>query len=75
MVEVNDLTISEKIKKACAAAGISVAELARRIGTSSQNLHQRLAVDRFNTQELEQIAAAIGCEFSADFIFPDGSRI
>ena len=69
------MTISMKIKKACAAAGISVAELARRIGTSSQNLHQRLDVDRFNTEEIKQIAAAIGCEFSADFIFPDGRRV
>jgi transcriptional regulator with XRE-family HTH domain len=63
-----------KIRIACTLAGVSVAELARRIGTSPQNLNQRLKVGRFSTEELERIAKALGAEFCLEFIFPDGSK-
>lgn len=68
-------SISMKIKLACTAADISISELARRIDTTPQNLNQRLKVDKFTSEELERIATALGCVFSADFVFPDGSRI
>ena len=63
-----------KIRVACTLAGVSVAELARRIGTSPQNLNQRLKVGRFSTEELERMAQALGAEFRLEFIFPDGSK-
>ena len=63
-----------KIRVACTLAGVSVAELARRIGTSPQNLNQRLKVGRFSTEELESMAQALGAEFRLEFIFPDGSK-
>ena len=70
-----ETSIAKKIKLACTAAEISISELARRLDTTPQNLNQRLKVDKFTSEELEKNAAALGCTFSAEFIFPDGSRI
>ena len=70
-----ETSIAKKIKLACTVAEISISELARRLDTTPQNLNQRLKVDKFTSEELEKIAAALGCTFSAEFIFPDGSRI
>lgn len=70
-----EISISKKIKLACTAAEITISELARRIGTTPQNLNQRLKVDKFSSEELEKIASALGCTFSVDFIFPDGSKV
>ena len=67
--------IGTKIRLACTLAGISVSELARRIGTTPQNMSQRLKVGRFSAEELERIAQALGAEFRLEFIFPDGSKV
>ena len=64
-----------KIKMACTFAGVSVSELARRIGTTPQNLNQRLKVGRFSAEELGKIAEALGAQFELAFVFPDGSRV
>ena len=67
------LDMGMQIRIACTIAGVSVSELARRIGTSPQNLNQRLKVGRFSTEELENIAKALGAEFQLEFKFPNGS--
>lgn len=69
------MDIVKKIKTACAAADLSLTELARRTGQSPQNLNQRLKTGKFSTLELEQIAAALGAEYRAFFLFPDGTKI
>ena len=69
------MDIATKIKLAETYAKISEAELARRIGTSSQNMGQRLRVGKFSSDELNQIAEALGATFEAAFVFPDGTRI
>jgi hypothetical protein len=69
------MTIPMKIKLAETYAQVRETELARRIGTSPQNLGQRLKVGRFTTQELEDIASALGAEFRFSFRFPDGTEI
>lgn len=69
------MDIVKKIKTACAAAGISQTELAKRTGQSPQNLNQRFKTGKFSTPELEQIAAALGAEYHAFFVFPDGTKI
>ncbi len=68
------MTIDKKIKVACAIAGVSESEVARRIETSPQNLHNRLKVGKFTYEELEKIASALGAEFKMEFIFPDGQK-
>ena len=69
------MDISTKIKLAETYAKISEAELARKIGTSSQNLGQRLKVGKFTTEELNSIASALGAAYEAAFVFPDGTKI
>lgn len=72
-VEVIAMTIEQKIKQACTFANISVSELARRIGTTPQNLNQRLKVGKFTSAELEKIASALGAVSAITFTFPDGT--
>lgn len=73
--QVKKLEISKKIKTACAAGGISEAELSRRINSTPAAFSQRLKTGKFSTAELEQIAAALGAEYRAFFLFPDGTKI
>lgn len=67
------MTIRQLVETAAAYAGVSKAELARRIGTSAQNLGQRLGVGRFTQEDLQKIAAALGAEFVQEIRFPDGT--
>ena len=69
------MDISTKIKLALTYAKISEAELARRIGTSSQALGQRLKTGKFTSEELEKIATVIGAKYSCCFKFQDGTEI
>ena len=69
------MDISMKIKLAETYAKVSERELAKRIGTSSQNLGQRLKVGKFTSEELERIAVALGAEFICFFRFPDGTEV
>lgn len=69
------MNITTKIKLAITYAKISEAELARRIGTSSQALGQRLKTGKFTSEELEKIASVIGAEYTYGFKFSDGTEI
>lgn len=69
------MDISTKIRLAETYAKISEAELARRLGTSSQALGQRLKTGKFSSADLEKIAEALGAEFIYTFKFPDGTEI
>jgi len=60
---------------ALAYAGISEAELARKIGTSPSAFNQRLKTDKFTSLELEKIATALGATYTFSFDFPDGTCI
>lgn len=69
------MDISKKIKMAESYSGISEAELARRLGTSSQAFGQRMKTGKFSTEDLNRIAAALGAEVICKFVFPDGTEI
>lgn len=69
------MDITTKIKLAITYAKISEAELARRMGTSSQAFGQRLKTGKFTSEELEKIASVIGAEYIYGFNFPDGTTI
>ena len=71
------MTISEQIKVLCVRSDISVAELARRIGTSPQNLSGKMKRESFTIAELEDIAQAVNSSFERAFCwraFPDLRR-
>ena len=70
------MDIPMKIKLAETYAKISEAELARRLGYNSQQAFvQRMRTGKFTSQELEQIAAAMGAKFEYSFVFEDGIKV
>jgi len=69
------ITIQQKIDMACDAAGISRAELTRRLGTSQSAFKQRLDRGKFSQDEMDKIASILGCKYFSGFIFPDGLEI
>lgn len=70
-----EITIQQKIDMACDAAGISRAELTRRLGTSQSAFKQRLDRGKFSQDEMDKIASILGCKYFSGFIFPDGLEI
>jgi len=69
------LTIEQKVKMALSYSGLSQAELARRTGTTPSNLNQKVKRNTLTKEEMEQIAAALGCTWRAEFVFEDGTVI
>lgn len=69
------MTISEQIKVLCVRSNISVAELARRIGTTPQNLSGKMKRESFTVVELEDIAVAVHSSFKRKFILENGEEI
>ncbi|MFZ5640978.1 MAG: helix-turn-helix transcriptional regulator [Bacillota bacterium] len=70
-----DLTMGEKIRILIKRKKVTISELATLIGTSNQNLSNKLSRDNFSEQELHQIAEVLGCKFEGYFVFEDGERI
>lgn len=69
------MTISEQIKVLCVRSDISVAELARRIGTTPQNLGGKMKRESFTIAELENIAEAVNGSFERKFVLENGEKI
>lgn len=69
------MDIAKKIKMAAACAGIKEAELASRVGSSPQAFNQRMKSKKWDPDDLERIAEALGAEVVLEFRFPDGTVI
>ena len=69
------MTISEQIKVLCVRSDISVAELARRIGTTPQNFNGKMKRESFTVEDLDNIADALGVEFNREFILANGDKV
>ena len=69
------MTVKQLIDMGTSYAGISNAELARRLGWTPQILFNRIKTGKFSIEEWEQIATALGAEFRLGFKFPDGREI
>ena len=54
---------------------ISEAELARRLGISPQNLHNKMKRDNFTEQDLLEIASALDCTFKTEFVLNDTGEV
>lgn len=61
--------MTEKIRILLIKKGnLSEAELARRMGISPQNLHNKMKRDNFTVRDLNEVAKALDCHFEANFI-------
>ena len=63
------MSMVESIRIACVKRGnISEAELARRVGVSPQNFHNKMKRDNFTETDLHEIAEALGLKLDISFI-------
>ena len=70
--EVIIMAMAEKIRILLVKRGnISEAELARRMGISPQNLHNKMKRDNFTESDLWDIATALDCNLSINFQLKD----
>lgn len=69
------LTMGEKIKVLIDRRGITITELAKRLGTSRQNMTNKFARDDFSEKELKSIAEKLGCEFIGAFKMNDTGEV
>ena len=74
-IQEDDMTAKQLISAAASYAGISRAEVARRLKTSPQQLDSRLNTGKFTLEEWDTIINAIGAEFIVKVRFPDGREI
>ena len=63
-----EMTASEKIRILAKRQKMSLGELADALNQSRQNLSNKMSRDNFSIRELEEIAAALGCELRVEFI-------
>lgn len=59
----------------CAEVGISLSELARRLGQTPQNFNKKLKRETISTKELIEIANVLGIRFEQSFSFYSGKKI
>ncbi len=69
------MTISEQIKVLCVRCNVSEAELARRLGKSPQSFNSKMKRESFTIDDLEEIADALGVEFTRKFILANGDKV
>ena len=65
------LTMGEKIKVVLNRRNMTIAQLAALTGQSRQNMSNKMSRDNFSEKELREIAEALNCSFSAEFIMND----
>ncbi len=69
------MTTSEQIRVLCVRSGVSLSELARRIGQTPQNFNTKLKRNTINQEELEQIAKALNAKYEQFFVLSNGEHI
>ena len=70
-----DITLQQKIKVACDTAEMSLTELGSKMGMSQASISKRVKTGKFTQEELEQMAAIMGCKYQSSFVFPNGNEI
>jgi transcriptional regulator with XRE-family HTH domain len=66
------MAMTENIRIALVKRGnLSESELARRMGISPQNLHNKMKRDNFTETDLKEIAEALGLRLDIAFIDPE----
>ena len=69
------MSTSNLIKSLCKEKGISVSELARRIGQTPQNFNKKLKRETVSTEELMLIADELGVVFEQSYILENGEKL
>ena len=69
------LNTSEKIKIICGRQNVTLSKLAKGLGTTAQNLSNKLSRDNFSENELKEIAKVLDCEFESFFVLKNGEKL
>lgn len=69
------MNTSDLIRVLCRKKGISISELARRLGQTPQNFTKKLQRETVSTEELIQIGNEMGIKFEQSFTLEDGEKI
>lgn len=69
------MTTSEQIRVLCVRTGVSLSELARKIGQTPQNFSTKLKRGTINQEEMLKIANALDVKYEQFFLLPSGDRI
>ena len=70
------LTMGEKIKIVLKRRNLTISQLAEMTGQTRQNLSNKFARDNFSEKEIEELAAALNCEYEAFLTMRDtGDKI
>ena len=69
------MNTSNLIRVLCRKKGISISELARRLGQTPQNFTKKLLRETVSTEELIQIGNEMGIKFEQSFTLEDGEKI
>lgn len=64
------MTFGEQMRVIMKRRGVSVRELADKLGKSRQNINQRLNGSGFTEKEMEEYAALIGCTVNIEVLEP-----
>lgn len=67
--------MGEKIRILLKRKNVTIIELSNRLGTTNQNMANKLKRDNFSMNELDAIAEALDCEFVGYFIEKNGNKI
>lgn len=66
-----ECSAGEKIRIILNRRRMSITELSQKIGTSRQNLTNKLSRDNFSEKEMQDIAKALNCTFNTQFTMND----
>jgi len=70
-----DREIEQMVFTAAVFRNTTVAEIARSIGMSHQNLYRKIKSNTLKPAELSRIAESLGAEYMFYFLFPNGSKV
>lgn len=69
------MSTSSLIKELCKETGISISELARRLGQSPQIFNKKLKRDTVSTDELIDNGNVLGVKFEQSFTLVNGEKL
>lgn len=69
------MNTSDLVRELCRKKGISISELARRLGQTPQNFTKKLQRETVSTEELKRIGDELGIVFEQSFTLEDGEKI
>ena len=71
----SDSIQEKKVRAFLAYTGYTQREMAKAIGMTVSNFNQKICRGTLETEDLQRMAEAAGCQYRSEFILPDGSTI